>query len=257
LYESSDKNIEFLFSNSITTIEDHTNHVSVSFQDGSRRKFDLLIGCDGIHSIVRKLIWGEEALFTHFLGAYFCILHFNTPLIKSDTVEMYNMPGKMSAIYCYGNNTDVMLAFLSEKISYDFRDVAAQKKIILRHFSGEGWRVPELLAAMEKTEVFYFDELCQVKMPNWSKGRVVLVGDAGYCATFATGMGTTLSLAGAATLADSLQKAGDDYKKAFEEYNTILQPFAEQTQAGVYEGLAFLIPKTGEEILTRNSRMKV
>ena len=118
---------------------------------------------------------------------------------------MYNVPDKAIMVNAYNNKTDVIFCFNSEKeIPYDYRDFDQQRNIILEQFAGQSWRTAELLDEVEHSGNFYFDKFCQVKMPSWTKGRVALVGDAGYCASPAAGMGGSLAMSGAAAISRCL-----------------------------------------------------
>lgn len=167
---------------------------------------------------------------------------------------MYSEPGKTIMLNSYNNKTDIVLCFFSEKeIPYDYRNEEQQRNIILNQFTGTGWRTPELLKEVQRSKTFYFDKLCQMKMPSWTKGRVALVGDAGYCASPAAGRGGSLAIDGAAALADAFQKCQGNFELAFQEYNTAFRPFIEEVQAGVVNfGLEMLIPRTEEAIRKRN-----
>ncbi|CAN7441621.1 FAD-dependent monooxygenase [Paenibacillus sp. LjRoot56] len=108
---------------------------------------------------------------------------------------------------------------------------------------------------MKNSKTFYFDKLCQMKMPTWSKGRVALVGDAGYCASPAAGMGGSLAIDGAAALADAFQKCHGNFELAFQECNKSFRPFIEDVQASAAKfGVEFLVPRTEEAIRERNSQ---
>ncbi|WP_367682912.1 hypothetical protein, partial [Xanthomonas citri] len=96
-------------------------------------------------------------------------------------------------------------------------------------FSGLGWEFPRIIQAMEKVDDFYFDVLRQVRMPRWSNGRVVLTGDAAWCPTALSGIGTTLALVGGYVLAGELSKA-DTPSAAFARYEQIMRPFVEEGQ---------------------------
>ncbi len=82
-----------------------------------------------------------------------------------------------------------------------------QKEILREHFQQEGWEVPRLLELMESAPDFYFDSVSQVKMDRWSAGRSVLLGDAAYCASPLSGMGTGMAVVGAYVLAGELAEA--------------------------------------------------
>ena len=99
------------------------------------------------------------------------------------------------------------MAFQSEPLVYDRRDLDEQRRILIERFAGAGWHCDELLAAAQEAGDFYFDSFAQMHMRSWSSGRVTLVGDAGYCASPLSGMGTSLALVGAYVLAGELGPA--------------------------------------------------
>jgi 2-polyprenyl-6-methoxyphenol hydroxylase-like FAD-dependent oxidoreductase len=241
LYQAIEDNVEFQFNDSIENLEQTENNVIVTF---TVRRFDLVIGCDGLHSNVRRLIFGPEAEFVHFLGQYFSIAGVNGQLIKPNTGQMYNVPGKACTLYAYNGKTDVIFAFLAEnEIPYNYRDTEQQKQIIIDAFDKEGWRTNEFLE--------------EIKMTSWTKGKIALVGDSGYCASPASGMGASLSMIGAAALADALVEAEYDIEKAFKQYNQSLRPFIEEIQATASIGSQFLIPRSAEDIKIRNGQNSI
>ncbi|MCS3735178.1 FAD-dependent monooxygenase [Mucilaginibacter dorajii] len=258
LYSGLKNDVEFIFNNSIMALNETEHDIQATFKNGEQRSFDLVLGCDGMHSGVRKLWFGHEAEYRHFLEAYFSITIVNKLLIPQKTMQMFNVPDKAIMLNAYKNKTDVIFCFFSEKeIPYDYRNAEEQRKIILGQFAGQGWRTAELLEEVQQSENFYFDKFCQVKMPSWTKGRVALVGDAGYCASPAAGMGASLSISGAAALADALKKHNGNFNLAFEDYDKNLRPFIEEVQAtaelNVKENF---ILRTEEAISERNSQAK-
>ena len=246
--ESAGTDIEYLFSNSIQKINQDDNKVTVTFKDGQNRNFDFLFGADGVHSTVRKLVFGDEKNFNHFFGAYFAILKVDESLERKNAGKMYNLPNKMAGISNTGNS---ILLFRSPKLNYDYRDAAQHKQILIENFSGCGWQIPDIVKAMTSSDNLYFDEICQIKMSSWIKGRVALIGDAAHCAGFPTGMGSSLAMQGATILADAMAE-NDDYKIAFQKYNQDFLPVVEEFQSTVNFGLSFLVPETQEEIDKRN-----
>ncbi|MDR5785289.1 FAD-dependent monooxygenase [Caballeronia sp. LP003] len=246
---------EIAFRESIVGLSE-TDRVEVTFKKGERRSFDLVLGCDGVHSNVRKIWFGEEAAYVHYLQQYFSITIVDKLLIERDTAQMFNEPGKAVLLNAYKNKTDIIFGFVSEnEISYDYRDETQQRRIIAEQFVGVGWRTAELLKEIEGSQSFYFDKLCQVRMPSWSQGRVALVGDAAYCASPAAGMGGSLAIDGAAALGDAMRSASGDYALAFRKYDQTLRPFINEVQAdAVRVGLETLVPRTEEAIRERNSK---
>lgn len=248
--------VEFIFNDSVTTLTETKDSITVTFKSGLQQTFSLVIGCDGIHSGIRKLCFGEENQYSHFLNAYFSITILDKLLVAPKTMQMYNVPDKSIMLNAYNNKTDIIFCFYSEdEIQYDYRNLESQKEIMLKQFAGESWRTRELLEIIKISKNFYFDKFCQIKMPFWTKGRVALVGDAGYCASPAAGMGASLSMIGAGTLAELLLKHKGNYENAFNEYNTALRPFIDKVQAKAANNIKDnFIPRTEEAIRLRNTQ---
>ncbi len=256
MFDAVKDDVEFVFGNSIASLRDEKDGVAVSFRNAARGSYDLVFGCDGIHSTVRKYWFGAEQEFSHFLQAYGSVSIVDKLLLRENTSQVYNEPGKAVMLSAYNNKTDIILMFFSErKVPYDYRDEEQKRKILIDQFSGVGWRAHELLEEVKKSRDFYFDVLSQIKMPSWTKGRIALVGDAGYCASPAAGMGGSLAIDGAAALADAFRTCGGDYELAFQEYNASFRPFVEQVQAdAVSFGIQFLLPRTAEAIRERSAQ---
>ena len=181
LFDLVKDDVELVFNNSVTALRETRDDITATFKDGSQHAFDLVFGCDGLHSTVRKIWFGDEATYMHFLEQYFAITIVDKSLISPGTGQMFNVPGKGIMLNAYKAKTDIVLCFVSEnEIPYDHRDEAQQRAIIAAQFAGVGWRTAELLHEVQQSKSFYFDKLCQIRMPTWTKGRVALVGDAGY-----------------------------------------------------------------------------
>ncbi|MFD1884797.1 FAD-dependent monooxygenase [Paenibacillus wenxiniae] len=255
MFDAVKDEAQFIFDDSIASLEQHDDIVDVTFRSGQQHVYDLVFGCDGIHSVVRKLCFGEEAQFAHFLNAYFSITIVDKLLILEHTTQMYNEPDRMVMVNAYNGKTDIVLCLASDyEIPYDYRNEQQQRAIMIEHFSGMNWRVPELLDEVQQSPKFYFDKMCQMRMPSWTQGRVALVGDAGYCASPAAGMGGSLAIDGAAALADAFEQHDGDVVLAFQTYNRGFRPFIEEVQETAQMMVQFLIPRTAEAIRERHSQ---
>lgn len=244
--------VELVFGDSIASLRETGDRVEVTFAHGAPRAFDLVFGCDGVRSAVRKLWFGDG--YVHFLGVYFSISIVDKLLIERDTAQMYNEPGRSVMLNAYKDKTDVVFSFASDD-DIAIRDPAQQRAMIAAQFARSGWRTRELLGEIEQARNFYFDKLCQVRMPAWSKGRVALVGDAAYCASPAAGMGGSLAIDGAAALADAMRAHPGDHAAAFRAYDAQFRPFIEEIQAEAERtGLETLVPRTEEAIRARNAK---
>jgi 2-polyprenyl-6-methoxyphenol hydroxylase-like FAD-dependent oxidoreductase len=120
-----------------------------------------------------------------------------------------------------------MLTFTEPANRYDRIPRADAERVLTERMSGAGWRVDEFLAVMPGADDFYFDSINQVRVDTWHRGRVVLIGDAGYCGSPLAGLGTSMSLVGAYVLAGELVNAGGDHERGFLAYQEVLTPYAE------------------------------
>lgn len=256
LFETIADKAEVLFGTTITSLSDGDANVDVAFSNGTRRAFALVFGCDGNHSAVRKMHFGAEAQYSHFLGLYFAIAIVDKRIVEKNTTHICSVPGNTVMLSSYENKTDVVFCFhRDEEVLYDYRDVEQQRQIVDAQFRGMGWHVPTLLDEVRQADNFYFDKMCQIKMAAWTRGRVALVGDAAYCASPAAGMGGSLAIIGATALADALAHHKGDFARAFEEYGARLAPFVAEVQAdAVNFGLSVFAPKTEQDIRERDAR---
>jgi 2-polyprenyl-6-methoxyphenol hydroxylase-like FAD-dependent oxidoreductase len=250
--------VEFLFSDSITALEETAGEILVTFKNHSPRAFHLVFGCDGSHSGTRKAWFGPEQDYAHFLNAYFSISIVPKVLVRQRTMQTFSVPYKSVMLNAYNGKTDIIFIFLSDnEIPYDYRDLLHQQQIIKEQFSDAGWRTSELLEEVQRSPGFYFDEFCQIKMPSWSKGRVALVGDAAYCPSPASGQGGSLAMQGAAAVADALLKHQGAHQKAFAEYELYLRPLIEEVQQLAEQNVkTHFVLTTEEEIRKRNTEAK-
>lgn len=240
--------VEFLFDNSIQKIVQQADGVEVTLKNGLCKKFDFVFGADGTHSVVRRLVFGEEKNYSEFFGAYFAFAEApNLQPNKPDSGVMYKEPGKLAIIYPVNKAVNTGLIFRSPKLNWDYRNKEQHKQILKDNFKNGLWRVPEILDIMVNSDNLYFDEVCQIKMPTWTEDRVALVGDAAYTSGFPTGMGTSLAIQGAAHLAKELH-SNVDYDTAFTQYNDSFRSFVESIQARIVRGLNHLIPETEDGI---------
>jgi 2-polyprenyl-6-methoxyphenol hydroxylase-like FAD-dependent oxidoreductase len=236
LYQATLPRTEYLFGDSIATLDNRGPGVDVTFESGSTRTFDLVIGADGLHSNVRKLVFGPEDRFIKRLGTHAAI--FTVPnFLDLDYWQMWHYgDSTMAGVYSARNNTEAraMLGFMDDELRLDYRDTEAQLAEVERRMSDDGWVRPQLLQYMRNAPDFYFDEMAQIVMDHWSIGRVALVGDAAYCCSPLSGQGTSVALLGAYILAGELKRATQrdwiDHGLAFTNYFKRFHGYIERTQ---------------------------
>jgi len=258
LFSGIDGSVELLFGRSIKHLEDDPDGVTVTLDDGTRRFFALVFGCDGNRSNTRKLVFGDEESFTYFMGGYVYLKVVPvTGILPPNVSEVFSAPGRTAMLNGYDDRTDICLAFRTKgEIDYDYRDRGQQRAIIHDHFDGLGWKVPAALKHVDSDDDFYFDRINQIRMPVWSKGRVVLVGDAGYCVSPVAGMGGSMAIIGAGRIAEALEEHGTDYAAAFQEYHERLHAFVEEVQErAANEGMATIFPADDAEMTERDRKL--
>lgn len=228
----------------IDSIHQNDDGVRVHFKDGRKEHYDLVIGADGIHSATRYMAFNKDEYQLINLGVYLSIFSIPNYLNLRHTEVLCEMNEKLASILSDKNPQKAQAAFMfrSQKILNHIRDKKEQQQFLRDVYQDFGWETGKMLALMADSDDFYFDSVIQVKMNSWTKGRIALVGDAGYCASPLSGQGNNLALIGAYILAGELKKADGNYPLAFTRYNEILHPFVEANQKfGAWVSKSFLI----------------
>lgn len=242
--------VEYLFGDSIASATETAEGIEVVFDSGAQRVFDLLVGADGLHSQTRALVFGPEERFVRDLGYYVSIYSVPNHLGLDRWELTYVSPRRTALTYSTAKDTGAkaMFLFASEPLEYERHDVSQQKKLLAEAYAGESWEVPRLLEALDGAPDFYFDSLSQAHLDHWSKGRTVLVGDSAYCASPASGQGTSLALVGAYVLAGELVAAGGDHRAGFAGYERAMRRFAEENQKLGPSNIKHMVLRTKRQI---------
>lgn len=239
----------------VTGVLDHGGGVRVELSDGATLDADLLVGADGIHSTARRLVFGEESRFVHHMGFHTAAFTFDAPEIHrevagrvclTDTVGrqmgFYGLAGGRVAAFAVHRTSDPALP-------EDFRSSVRET------YCGMGWVVPQALAACPESGIYY-DQVAQVRMPTWSSGRVVLLGDAAYAVSLLAGQGASLAIAGAYVLADRLARA-DPIPEALAAYERMWRPVVEEKQRTGRKAARWFLPASAAQLRLRRWTLRL
>ncbi|MEB4208077.1 FAD-binding domain [Mycobacterium sp. 94-17] len=250
IFTTIEDKVETIFGDSIATVDEHSDGVRLTLDSGSTREFDLVIGADGLHSNVRNLVFGPDRQYELYLGCKVaaCVVDGYRPRDELAYVT-YAEPGRQLARFALrGDRTTFLFIFRA-----DHGDAGEPPKMQLRRvFGGCGWEANEMLAALDEVDDLYFDVVSQIRMNSWSRGRVLLLGDAAGCISLLGGEGTGLAITEAYVLAGELMRAGGDHRRAFEAYEKRLRPFIESKQAGAARYIGFFATRTRFGLWFRN-----
>lgn len=230
LHERTRGHTEYVFGDRITALDDRDDGVRVSFEHGDDRVFDLVVAADGIGSTTRGIAFGSEARVTP-LGLYTAYLTIPRAGSDGSWARWHNAPGGRVVALRPDNlgTTRALLSFLCPPRGFERLPVGAQQDLLRHVFADAGWEAPRVLRELGAADEFYFELIGQVRAPRWSRGRVALVGDAGYCASPISGMGTSLALVGAYVLAGELATHAE-HRAAFASYERVMRPYVAQAQ---------------------------
>jgi 2-polyprenyl-6-methoxyphenol hydroxylase-like FAD-dependent oxidoreductase len=260
VFDAVEGDVETLYSASIETIRQEDSGVEVQLTGGRTRRFDLLVGADGLRSRVRECALGPLERFEKYLGYWAAsFVASGYPHRDEGSYLSFARPGRQISRYALrGDRSAFLFVFVQDApLELDPHDAAAQKRVLRERFAGDGWECPEILERLEGADDLYFDAVSQIRASAWSSGRVALVGDAAYCPSLLAGAGAAFAMLGAYVLAGELERAGGDPASAYSAYERRLRPFIERQQENAARFASSFTPRTPLGLSFRNTLLKL
>jgi 2-polyprenyl-6-methoxyphenol hydroxylase-like FAD-dependent oxidoreductase len=255
LYQTIKNHAEIIFDDEIISLQEKPDSVQVTFKRGSQRRFDLVVGADGLHSTIRRLVFGRQESFEKRLGYIVAAFEARGYRPRDEGVYVtYCRPGRMLGRAALSGDRTLFLFVFANDLNgrSEMLDQTAQKAMLRDEFDEGKWETSRILGELERTQELYFDRVSQIKVPAWSRGRVALVGDAAFCASLMAGQGAALAMTAAYVLAGELSKSRQQHEKAFNNYEQVLRTFIESKQEGAARFTSAFAPRTGWGLFLRN-----
>ena len=211
----------------VEKIEQAKDYAEVQFNDGHSEKYDLVIGCDGVRSKTRQQIFGDIPLtYSGMSGWGFWI---DPDLSKPDGIVEYWGKGKFIGVWPTKGRLSV---FTSVKMPENKLDPVERRISRIKEcFSEFGGVVPDMLAQLDDPNEIYFDTYNDLQIDDWSKGRVVLVGDSAHAILPNAGAGVSMAMESAAVIAEELCRADSKYiEHALKQYEIRRKPRVKKVQ---------------------------
>lgn len=254
LYDSIASRCETLWDDSISGLQDHGDAVEVQFDRAHARRFDMVIGADGLHSRVRELVFGPQSSYERFLGYTAAAFDVEGYRPRDEGVYMaYATPGHQVARFAMRDDRTMFLLVTADDraSSLSAHAALAQKAYEREHFERLGWECPQIVQALQGCPSFYCDRVSQICMPRWHRGRICLLGDAAFAPSLLAGQGAALAIIASQVLAAELG-ATQSVEQAFAHYEARLRPFLARKQRAARSFASSFAPRTRLGLTLRN-----
>lgn len=255
IYQALNGQVETIFGDSVAGVEDNGRCVQVSFDHAAPRDADLVIGADGLHSRVRQIAFGPQAVLEVPLGYHVAAFELEGYQPRDELVYVsHGVPGRqISRFTMRDDKTLFLLVFRDEYLPEGNLSGEQERKAALASaFAEVGWECPQILAAMAGASGIYFDRVSQIRMDRWATGRTALIGDAAACVSLLAGEGTGLAMGEAYVLAGELGICRGDYDVALTRYQERMMPFLKRKQNSAAKFASSFAPKSAFGISFRN-----
>jgi 2-polyprenyl-6-methoxyphenol hydroxylase-like FAD-dependent oxidoreductase len=255
IYEDLSGPVKVHFNSSVREVEQTPDEVRVTLTDGRRWSGDLLVGADGIHSTVRELVFGAESAYLRYLGFHTAAYTFADDVLRDRLGDQFAMTDSVDrAVGLYAIRNGRIAVFTVHRTA-EATLPQDPRAAIQSTYADLGWLVPEVLAHCPSAPALYYDQVSQIEMPNWTRGRVVLVGDACQAVSLLAGQGASLAVAGAHVLATELGRTAT-VSQALARYRSRLAPIVAEKQASGRRTAQWFLPTSPSRLALRRLTLR-
>jgi 2-polyprenyl-6-methoxyphenol hydroxylase-like FAD-dependent oxidoreductase len=250
------QSIELRFSQRVVQVRAPVGAVEIQLATGEVERADVLIGADGIHSRIRDLVFGDGSSWFRFLGFHTSAFVVEAPELSAELkneLHIVSVPGRQVGLYPLRNG---QLAATFVRRAPNSAPPRSPHEALAEAYGDLQWRVPDVLEAAKSLPSFVYEQVGQVVMAHWTRGRIALLGDACQAVSLLPGQGASLSLAAAYVLGEELAR-DDDVKAALVRYEHRVRPPLIQMRRAGRRGADWLVPSTGTGLAARNALLRL
>jgi 2-polyprenyl-6-methoxyphenol hydroxylase-like FAD-dependent oxidoreductase len=229
------------FDTQVRSVNDMDSTVEVEFEDNSQDNFSLVFGADGVHSKIRRLVFGREEEFSRFLGASVAAFHTTNKYGLKSAIRLFEERDHMVAVYPISSQEITTIYLFRNR---DSGYVPKEKRLALLRdtFKGSGWISERILNDLEPSTSIFLDTFTQILMKSWTKGRIALLGDACGCLTMISGQGSQVAMGEAFVIASELERNGTAFTQALGAYEKFFLPLVRKKQDNAARLLKIVLP---------------
>lgn len=256
LRERVEARIELRFGCTVASVDALADGVRVALTDGTVMDADLLVGADGVHSSVRGMVFGAEFRFFRYLGFHTAAYVFDDPEVRRQIGNRFALTDSVDREMGFYGLRDGRVAAFAVHRDPDPQIPADTRAALRRTYSSLGWVVPRALDSCPPPSELYYDQVAQVDVPQWHRGRVVLLGDACQAVSLLAGQGASLAVAGAYVLGEQLA-AGGSVENALARYQQVWKPVVRAKQDVGRRGTEWFLPSSTARLWLRRASLQL